>query len=158
MKVAYDCVLDGYLNEYVYFSEIEFHILRMPRKEEYFFVTVSNDNKGEWEGCDHFVYHMDSAGSIPEKQHYFVGRIERLSTFEKSVFVNRMKLESKYQRYIMINTEDNTNMIYYVKKLDMKTELITLTMKAFWVFLFFVLWIRRFVKNKRGVKDEFFVC
>lgn len=158
VKVTYDCVLDGYYDKYIYFWGNMFNLLRMPDQEEYLFSTVPTNKKrlSEWEGCDYFVHASDSIGFIPENKHYFVGRVERLSVDERRILSKRMKSTAKPE-YTMINTEENTNMIYYVNRLNMKTEISTLIKKVPLDLVVFAIWIRKFNKIKEMKEDELHV-
>lgn len=153
VKVTYDCVLNGYYSKYIYFWGKIFYVLRMPDKEEYLFSTVHSEKKSEWKERDFFTHASDSIGFIPENKNYIVGRVERLSADERRILSNRMKTTA-YPEYTMINTEDNTNMKYYVNRLNMKTEIITLIIKVILVLFFLVIWIRRVTKIKEMKEDE----
>lgn len=152
VKVTYDCVLDGYFNRYRYFYGYIFYVLRMPDKEEYIFSAVHSEKMSEWEGCNFFAHASDSIGFVPEYKHYFVGRVERFSADERRILSRKMKTAT-YPAYTMINTEDNTNMEYYVNGLSMETERKTFIKKFFLFLAVLAIWIRRFAKIKEMRED-----
>lgn len=151
VKVPYECMLNAYRHHSVYWYDYNYKLIRLKGKEEYLYVAVHSDEMDALEGCDYIEFHPDSVGFVPKEEHYFIGKVEKNTAENRRTFANRiqMVLESKF---CMVNTVDNTNLLFYINEMNIPTQKKILRVKVGLVAGAFLLWLlslRKMIKQKK---------
>ena len=151
VKVPYDCMLNAYRHHGVYWYVYNYGLVRLPGREEYLYIAEHSDEPDTRTGSNYFQYHSDSVGFVPEEEHYFIGKVEKNTAENRRMFANRiqMVLESKF---CMVNTVDNTNLLFYINEMNIPTQKKILRVKVGLVAGAFLLWLlslRKMIKQKK---------
>ena len=151
--VEYDCVLNGYNTIHDMFSSVSDYILKFGDDEQFVYVRVPSDAIKYWDGCNLFLKPQEAAGFTSSEKHRFIGKVEQIDKDLRKQYVDRMNSKA-YPEYIMINTEENTNLDFYIKEIVPWSELIGIVIEIIVLFIGVKFALRHLSKLIDAIKEK----
>ena len=145
VSIPFDCVLPGNVTRPQTTYNESFFVLKF-RDEQFVYVCIPNGDRDFWSGINYFDIPSNAVGFRAEQPYKFIGTVKRIDDSLRKQMLERMNymvLESSK----MINTQDNTNLEYYIDLLIVRNEnlyLIIEIMVHIVLIILFILTIRRY--------------
>lgn len=159
VKCEYDCSLDGYAQDSIYFYSYDYSVIRLRGRDEYVYVATNSDDVVR--NVDFYSKNAEaSLNYVPEIPHTLEGK---LVSFDNSLagresFKQRVS-SLEFADFKMVNGLDNTNFDFFIMKMDVESEVKSIAVKVvvsivFGVFLFVRLRKIRKIKEERKRRFE----